>query len=157
MLWIRWALVGVIGTLVMDVGGAPFRRWGLTRGAPPQLIGRFFLSVFRGHITAIDPALGEGGKLSIPLLLATHYAIGVSLAMLLGLASHLLGARVPPWWASVLYGTGTTVLPAFWMFPAMGFGLFGSRGPRELLLLRSAIVNHVCFGAGLALGAALIL
>jgi hypothetical protein len=42
------------------------------------------------------------------------------------------------------------------MFPAMGFGLLGLRGPRELRLLRTAIVNHALFGLGLALAASLI-
>jgi len=42
------------------------------------------------------------------------------------------------------------------MFPAMGFGLFGFRGPTELRLLSTALVNHLFFGVGLALAAILV-
>jgi hypothetical protein len=154
MIWIGWALAGVLATLVMDIAGGVVRSTGLTRGAPPQLIGRFFVSVFRGHFTALDPA----PETSIPLgfVLSVHYAIGASLALIFGLAARLLGDSSPRWWACIVFGIGTTVLPAFWMFPAMGFGLLGSRGPGEMLLFRTAVVNHVFFGVGLALAVALV-
>ncbi len=42
------------------------------------------------------------------------------------------------------------------MFPVMGFGLFGLRGPNEFRLLSTASVNHFFFGIGLALAAALV-
>jgi hypothetical protein len=45
----------------------------------------------------------------------------------------------PRWWACLTYGVATTALPAFWMFPAMGFGLFGSRAPQEMLLSHRAL------------------
>jgi hypothetical protein len=151
MIWIGWVLGGVVATLVMDVGSGLARATKLTHGATPELIGRFFRSVFSGHITALDPS---ATPMPIGLILPVHYAIGVSLALLLGLGARFVGE--PRWWACVSFGVFTTVLPAFWMFPAMGFGLFGAQGPKELLLLRTALVNHLFFGIGLALAAALI-
>jgi hypothetical protein len=156
MSWLGWGLTGVVATLVMDIGSGLVRATGLTRGAPPQLIGRFFMSVFRGHLGSIDPSLADR-SVSIGLILPIHYVIGASLALLLGLAGRMIGEPTPRWWICVLYGVATTVLPAFWMFPAMGFGLFGSRGPEEMLLFRTALVNHLIFGAGLALAVALVL
>ena len=35
------------------------------------------------------------------------------------------------------------------MFPALGFGLFGLRGPSELRLLSTSVVNHLFYGFGL--------
>jgi hypothetical protein len=157
MVWIGWGLAGVIATLVMDIAGGVVRTLGLTRGAPAPLIGRFFRSVFRGHLSALDPSLPADAPISMGLILPIHYAIGVGLALTFGLATRLLANPSPRWWACVLFGVATTALPAFWMFPAMGFGLFGSRGPRELLLFRTALVNHLFFGLGLALAAALVL
>jgi hypothetical protein len=49
------------------------------------------------------------------------------------------------------FGTLTNLLPWLWMFPSMGFGAFGHLAPAELMLLRSSFVNHIIFGAGLAL------
>jgi hypothetical protein len=153
MYWLGYGLAGVIATLVMDVAGGLVRSTGLTRGAPPQLIGRFFMSVFRGHLTTLDPSLANQEPLPLGLVLLVHYSIGVTLALLLGLSTRILGAPSPRGCACILFGVGTTVLPAFWMFPAMGFGLLGLRGPQEMLLLRTALVNHLFFGVGLAVAA----
>jgi hypothetical protein len=116
----------------MDVAGSVVRSTGLTHGAPPQLIGRFFMSVFRGHLTTLDPSIPPGTTVSFSFILPVHYAIGTVLAVLFGLAVRRLSVSPARWWMSVLYGVGTTALPAFWMFPAMGFGLLGLRGPPEL-------------------------
>ena len=155
MIWIGWGLAGVLATLVMDIGGGIVRKTGLTQGAPPQLIGRFFMSVFRGHFTALDPSLAPDTSIPLGFILPVHYAIGVTLALIFGIVARVLGDPSPKWWA-ILFGVATTALPAFWMFPAMGFGLLGSRGPQEMLLFRTALVNHLFFGLGLALAAALI-
>jgi hypothetical protein len=39
------------------------------------------------------------------------------------------------------------------MFPAMGFGLFGVRGPAEAHILRNSLYTHVAFGIGLGVWA----
>ena len=49
------------------------------------------------------------------------------------------------------FGLLSNLLPWLVMFPAMGFGALGLRGPAELLLLRTSLVNHLLFGLGLAL------
>ncbi len=61
----------------------------------------------------------------------------------------MLKANSVPWWFPMSYGLTTTVLPLFLMFPAMGFGLMGLKGPPEYLLLQTAILNHLGFGFGL--------
>jgi hypothetical protein len=154
MIWIGWGLAGVLATLVMDVGGGLVRRTSMTHGAPVQLIGRFFVSVFRGHLTALDPSVEW--PVSLGFILPVHYAIGIGLALIFGLSTRLVGDAVPKWWACVGFGVMTTALPALWMFPAMGFGLGGARGPQELLLFRTALVNHLLFGLGLALAATVL-
>jgi hypothetical protein len=39
---------------------------------------------------------------------------------------------------SLVFGVATSLLPWLLMFPSMGFGLFGRRGPAELLLFRTS-------------------
>jgi Protein of unknown function (DUF2938) len=156
MKWVAWGLAGVLATLAMDVVGGVVRRTGLTHGAPPQLIGRFFVSVFRGHFTALDPSIPPDTTFSLGLILPIHYAIGTVLGVLFGSAVGWLMDSPPPWWLCALYGLGTTALPAFWMFPAMGYGPLGLRGPDDFRLLTTALVNHLLFGLGLALAATLI-
>jgi hypothetical protein len=152
---VAWGLAGLLATLVMDIGGGVVRSTGLTHGAPPPLIGRFSLSVLRGHLTKLDPSIPADASFSPGFLLPIHYAIGTALGVLFGVAVGLWNSP-PPWWVCVLYGIGTTALPALWMFPAMGFGLFGLRGPSELRLVSTAFVNHLFFGLGLALAAAVV-
>jgi len=156
MSWAAWGLAGIVATLVMDVVGSVLRGTGLTHGPPIQLVGRFFVSVFRGHLTALDPSIPRDTSFSRGLILPIHYAIGTALGLLFGFVAGRLMDSPPPWWLSVLYGLGTTALPALWMFPAMGFGLLGLRGPDELRLLPTALVNHLLFGLGLALAATVI-
>ena len=152
---LAWGLAGLVATLVMDVAGGVVRRTGLTRGAPPLLVGRFLSSFFHGHFTKLDPSIPADASFSLGFIALIHYAIGIGLGVLFGFGT-LLCDSTPSWWLAVLYGIGTTVLPALWMFPAMGFGLLGLRGPTELRLLPTALVNHLFFGIGLALAAALV-
>jgi hypothetical protein len=156
MNWAAWGLAGLLATLVMDVVGGVVRSTGLTHGAPPQLIGRFFVSVFHGHFTSLDPSIPPGASFSLGLILPVHYAIGTALGALFGLVVGWLMGSPPPWWLPILYGLVTTALPSLWMFPAMGYGLFGLRGPDEFRLLTTALVNHLLFGLGLALAGTLI-
>jgi len=51
----------------------------------------------------------------------------------------------------LFYGLTTTLIPVFLMFPGMGFGIMGLKGPAEYLLLRTAVVNHLFYGIGLTL------
>lgn len=156
MNWTSWGVAGVVATLFMDVMGAAVRSTGLTHGAPPQLIGRFFASVLHGHVAALDPSIPPGTSFPLGFILAVHYGIGMALGVLFGVGVAWLMDSPPPWWLPVLYGLATTALPALWMFPAMGFGLLGLRGPDDFRLLTTALVNHLLFGVGLALAATLV-
>jgi hypothetical protein len=150
---VAWALAGVIATLAMDVLGGVSRRLGLGHGVPPPLIGRWFMQVLRGRPFVADVRALPGPPPFMPLVLAIHFGIGVSLAVVFGLAAPLLGARAASPWVAFAFGVGTTVLPYFWMFPGMGFGVLGLAGPKEWKLARTALVNHVFYGLGLAFAA----
>ena len=47
------------------------------------------------------------------------------------------------------YGLATCVFPWFLVYPALGFGAFGSKGPSELRLFTSSVLNHLFYGFGL--------
>src|SRR5262249_10285199 len=61
--------------------------------------------------------------------------IGMTLAVAFGFFCRQFGVSTPAWWVSIAFGAATTLLPSLWMFPALGFGVFGLNGPAELLLL----------------------
>jgi hypothetical protein len=50
------------------------------------------------------------------------------------------------------FGLCTNVLPWLLMFPAMGYGFFGSHGPAGTKLFISSLVNHALFGLGIWIG-----
>ena len=47
------------------------------------------------------------------------------------------------------YGLATCVFPWFLVFPALGFGAFGRKGPKELRLFTASVLNHSYYGFGL--------
>jgi hypothetical protein len=141
---------GVFATIVMDLAFIAGKVTGRI-GAPfPLPVGRWAAHAVRGrvlHQTILEsPAVrGEG-----PLTLVAHYLIGATLGTLFLLlmppapaAATFLGA--------VAFGTGTSLLPWLVMFPAMGYGPFGSRGPASAHMLRTSLYTHVAFGVGLGL------
>lgn len=47
------------------------------------------------------------------------------------------------------FGLGTAVLPRLIMFPAMGYGWFGTEGREGNRLFLSSLITHCFYGAGL--------
>jgi hypothetical protein len=151
MMIIAWMAAGICSTLAMDVFGGIVRKTGFTTGAPPQLIARLFWTVFRGQfrvdkeaVTPLTP--GRDRRSAFGPLRDRHdtrgrfwillSAIRCADASVVGI-DRVRGRNAASSW--------------LWMFPAFGFGVFGLNGPAELLLFRTALVNHVLFGVGLAL------
>jgi hypothetical protein len=144
------ALVGIVATVVMDLGRAIASRLGLRGGVDPRLTGRWFAGLLRGRIAHADIAQSEPVRLEMGIALAGHYAIGASLGapFLLLLERAPAVGRVP---LALAYGVATTVFSWFVMFPSMGYGVAGARGPAGSRLPLVSTTNHLWFGVGLAL------
>ena len=153
------AIVGILATVTMDVVAVIALRLGIASRGPrrtgPDLIGRWIGYLLRAKFTHTDilqtpPLRGE-----LLLGLVAHYSIGIVLTLVyLGL---LVVAHAPPSALSaVLYGTATTVLPWFLMFPSQGLGWFGRDAPGNAHLAPISLFNHIIFGLGLALWMAVL-
>lgn len=145
-------LVGIVSTLIMDIGGAIFRLSGLIAGTPPEFVGKWLQSAIHGHLFVRDIRYSGGEPVPLRTFLLYHYLIGITLTLIFYYVlnfSKILEFITP--WTTLGYGILTTVIPAFLMFPGMGFGFFGFQGPPEYLLLRTAILNHLFFGVGLTI------
>ncbi len=141
--------VGVAATVTMDVLASACRRLGLAAGAKGQWVGRWYLGIARGqfvHSNIADTPEQAGEKRAA---LVGHYAIGITLAVLYVVGAGWLGISPGVFLVALSYGFATCVFPWFLVFPALGFGLFGLRGPPELRLLTSSLMNHLCYGFGL--------
>ena len=140
---------GLLSTIVMDIGGGILRASVLTAGVPPELIGKWIHSAFRGDVFVDDIRTSPGTSVTLQSFLLYHYIIGLLLTFTFYLFIIIFKVTSIPWWLPLVFGLSTTLIPAFLMYPGMGFGLFGTNGPPEYLLMRTAILNHLFFGIGL--------
>lgn len=142
-------LAGVLATLAMDfVGILTIRaKWIDLNGLQivPPLLGRWFLNFFNQNqlITADIRKIPEGkSEKTIGWIL--HYLIGITLGLFFAtLPFRGLGA-------GIAFGIFTNIFPWLVMYPAMGFGFFGSRLTVTKKLILFSFINHFIFG--LALG-----
>jgi hypothetical protein len=147
-------IVGVLATVTMDVVAMIALRLGIAGRGPrrtgPDLIGRWIGYLLRGKFRHTDilqtpPLRGE-----LVLGLAAHYLIGIVLVLVyLGLL--VVAHATPTAFSAILYGTATTVLPWFLMFPSQGMGWLGWDAPGDVHLARASLFNHIIFGVGIAL------
>jgi Protein of unknown function (DUF2938) len=141
--------VGVVATVTMDVLGSIARKVGLTAGAKGQWVGRWYLGIPRGQFSHTDIAASPEQRGEKQAALIGHYAIGIALAVLYMVSADGLGVSPDGFFIAMGYGIATCVFPWFLVLPALGFGVFGLRGPRELKLFTSTLLNHLFYGFGL--------
>jgi hypothetical protein len=153
MLVSRVLLLGVVATAVMDILSTLARKAHVVAPLPSTLLGRWVASMPRGHVrhVSIEQAVPVDHELVIALI--AHYAVGVVFASLYLFATSRLHMLPRSAGAAVTFGLATCIFPWLLMFPAMGFGLFGVRGPPGTQLFLSSLVSHVAYGAGIWLGA----
>jgi hypothetical protein len=141
--------VGVAGTVTMDVLSSASRRVGLAAGAKGQWVGRWYLGIARGQFVHSNIAVApeEAGEQRAALV--GHYLIGIALAVLYVVGARWVGVPPASFFVALSYGLATCVFPWFLLFPALGFGWFGRKGPPELNLFTSSLMNHLFYGFGL--------
>jgi uncharacterized membrane protein YeaQ/YmgE (transglycosylase-associated protein family) len=149
-------VAGVLGTLVMDSLNNLFARTGMISKIDVGMIGRMAAGWAHGRFRYGHPSEMEQVANEMLYGYVTHYTIGVGLAVPYVLGWKLLvGGPASPVWA-LAYGVATTVASWFFVFPSMGFGVFGRRSPEGMRAPLSSLANHLFYGVGLAVGVALV-
>jgi hypothetical protein len=133
----------------MDLLSVLALRLGLTSPLSPNLVGRWFASVARAQPLHADIARASAVNHEIAIALPVHYAIGVLLTTLYLWLVNQLGWPSRSLALALAFGLCTNVLPWLLMFPAMGYGFFGSHGPAGTRLFVSSLLSHAFFGVGL--------
>ena len=148
-------VAGVLGTLMMDSINHLFARIGVISKIDVRIIGRMAVGWAKGRFRYSHPDEMECVPNEMLYGYFTHYAIGVGLAIPFVLGWNLLvGGSASPVWAFV-YGVATTVASLFFVYPSMGFGMFGLRSPEGIKSPLSSLANHMFFGVGMAVAVAL--
>jgi hypothetical protein len=142
-------VVGVAATVTMDVLGSFARRVGLAAGAKGIWVGRWYLGIARGQLVYSDIAAAPELAGEAKAALVGHYVIGIVLAVFYVVGAGLLGVSPGVFLVALGYGLATCVFPWFLVLPSLGFGAFGRKGPAELRLFTSSVMNHLFYGLGL--------
>ena len=142
-------VVGVAGTVTMDVLGGVSRKVGLAAGAKGQWVGRWYLGIAQGRFVHANIANAPEQPSEKRAALVGHYLIGITLAVLYVVGTEWVGLSAASFLVAVGYGLATCVFPWFLVFPALGFGMCGRKGPPELRLFTSSLLNHLFYGLGL--------
>ena len=153
---IKGAIAGVLGTLAMDLLNRFFARLGLMSKIDVATIGRMTTGWTHGRLCYEHP--GEMKQVDNEVFYGyiSHYIIGISLALPFVFGWNLLvGGPASPIWA-LIYGIGTTVASWFFVYPSMGFGVFGWRSPDGIKAAFSSLANHFFYGIGFAVSVALV-
>jgi hypothetical protein len=142
-------LVGIAATVTMDVLSSASRKIGLTVGAKGQWVGRWYLGIVQGHFVHSNIAVAPEQPGEKRAAQVGHYVIGIVLAVFYVAGTGWLGVSPGTFLVALGYGLATTVFPLFLVYPALGFGVFGLKGPPELKPFTSSVINHLFYGFGL--------
>ena len=152
---LKGIFAGVLGTLAMDSLNLLCARIGMILRIDVGMIGRMSAGWVRGRFCYRHPSemIPVANEKFIGYI--THYAIGVGLAIPFVLSwAHFFQGPAPPAWALV-YGIATTVASVFFVYPSMGFGVFGMRSPEGIRAPLSSLANHLFYGMGMAVAVAI--
>jgi Protein of unknown function (DUF2938) len=157
------AAIGVLATLIMDIGSildlrkgiavTGLRRMGRRMGW--GLIGRWFGYLLRGKFRHTDILRTPPIPREVPLGLLVHYLIGIVLA--LAYIGILVVTQTPSTLlTAVVFGLATTVFPWFYLYPVWGYGWLGREPSGNYHKTRMSLYSHLVFGLGLALWMAVL-
>jgi hypothetical protein len=149
---VRSVLIGIVATVTMDVLSTTALKLGLIAFLPPRVTGRWFASMARGQFLHSDIGQAPPINHEMAVALPMHYAIGITLALVYLLLSSALAISPRNLTAALGFALCTSLLPWLLMFPAMGYGWFGTQGPPGTRLFLSSLVTHFFYGIGLWLG-----
>jgi hypothetical protein len=170
---ISGAFAGLFGTWCMDRFGAVLRKRGIISGVSGSDFSKWLFWLARGKWKHTDISQSPAAVLSSRIAIGVHYGIGAVLGVvyaclhwvarfeqgILRTVSSASTDAIDLTWLSrlgflpcaLLYGLATCVFAWFLMFPSMGYGAFGARGPARLKLFRTSLINHAVYGIGLGI------
>lgn len=149
-------VAGVLGTLAMDLLNNLVARTGVFLKLDVAMIGRMAAGWIHGRFRYGHPDEMEQVPNEMIYGYLAHFGIGVGLAVPFVIGWNLwVGGPVLPIWA-VLYGVSTTTASFFFVYPSMGFGVFGWRSPERMKAFITPLANHLFYGVGLAIGVVLV-
>jgi len=155
---LKAALVGVGGTIVLDLYALMMARVLGVTATNWAMVGRWLGNITRGQVIQAAMSKAEPVKGELAIGWVAHYAIGIGYGLLLlalwGMAWLERPTLLPP----MILALVLLVAPYFIMMPSMGMGIAGSRTPKPNVTRLKSVMGHSVFGLGMyATGMALTL
>lgn len=150
------ALVGIGGTVILDIYAALVQRLLGTPATNWKMVGRWIGHMPKGefiqtNIGQVEPVPGEHA-----LGWIFHYAIGIGYGLLLVAIWGAGWLNAPTISAPLILALTLLALPYFVMMPGMGMGIAGSRTPKPNVTRLKSVIGHSVFGGGMYLTARLL-
>lgn len=147
--FLRAALIGAGGTIVLDLWALFMARAMKTPAVNWPMVGRWIGGMARGRFVHESMAKGEPATGEAVIGWVAHYVIGVSYGLLLlafwGRGWLAEPTLLPP----LVLSWALLVAPFFIMMPGMGSGVAGSKTPNPNLTRLKSVAGHSIFGLGM--------
>lgn len=149
---LAWAFLGgIVGAVLMDVTETYAAKVGITSGVKIALVGRWFLSLFRGQFAHANVLDSKPFTHEVRAGWAFHFLVGGGgVALIYPLFFQAMGLPFPSnhLIGGLLFGLATSLLPWFVLLPSFGWGFFGRRGPQGSNALLASTLSHIPYGLG---------
>lgn len=149
---LRAVLIGVGGTLSMDLWALVLRQFGI-----PSLnfafLGRWIGHLHEGQLVHEKIALAPPVRAERLIGWLAHYSIGVSFSTLLLFVFGLGWARSPSLLPALFIGVVTVAAPLLVLQPALGAGIASRKTPNPLFNTMKSLLTHTVYGTGMYLTA----
>jgi hypothetical protein len=143
------AIVGIGGTLALDVWAALLQRTFRTPATNWAMVGRWLAHMRDGRF--VHKSIGNAASVRDELLIgwAFHYAVGIAYGWLLVALQGSNWLQQPTILAPIALSLGLLVAPYFVMMPGLGYGIAGSRTPKPNVTRLKSVLAHTVFGLGM--------
>jgi hypothetical protein len=143
------ALVGVGGTIVLDLFALMMSRVLGVQAANWAMVGRWFGNMAHGQFGHVAISEAAPFKRELAIGWIAHYAIGVCYGLLLLAVGGKVWLERPTLLPPMVLAWALLVAPYLIMMPGMGMGIAGSRTPKPNITRLKSVMGHSVFGLGM--------
>lgn len=143
------AIVGIGGTLILDLYAVIMSRVAGMAAPDWRLVGRWLGHVARGRFILPDPAQAAPVPAEQALGWAFHYAVGVGYGLLIAAIWGASWLQTPCIVEPLMLSLALLVLPYFVLMPGMGLGMAGSKAQHPSVARIRSLIGHTVFAFGM--------